>query len=64
MLGREVDIMLYNKKYQPYNVHSINSHVVIKKSIKFVEIYANALVFCCGKCQTQNVQGHPVGTLT
>ena len=32
--------MYYNEKYQPYNVYSVNSHVVIEKSIKFVKTYA------------------------
>ena len=29
------------------------------ESIKIVETYTNALVFCCRTHQTQNVQGHP-----
>ena len=29
--------MYYNKKYQSYNVHGVNNHVVIENSIKFVK---------------------------
>ena len=40
---------------------SVNIHVSMDKSIKFVNEYTGALVFCCRICQTWNIQGHPVG---
>ena len=36
-IAREVAIMWYNENYQPYNVQSVNSHIVMKTSIKFVK---------------------------